>query len=181
MHDYVVYCYVLPAGSPHMYALGISVPAFIGTTNMYNYDNQADLLQSLGRMGLTQSQQNQILTALASGGMYVLSGVGIPDAVATSFGIELHDGSMPNESNQIDFTACNPSGTPLSVNVLLNGQIMPAPAIGCFPWTSVATCLQNAGAFTSTQLDSFQQTLAASGTAQGSWRGNGQTVADCLS
>ena len=48
MHDYVIYCYRLPAGSGSMFAMGISVPQFIGAIGLLNYDDEASLRQSLG-------------------------------------------------------------------------------------------------------------------------------------
>jgi len=43
MHDYVIYCYRLPAGSGSMFAMGISVPQFIGSIGLLNYDDEASL------------------------------------------------------------------------------------------------------------------------------------------
>ena len=107
MHDYVIYCYRLPAGSGSMFAMGISVPQFIGAIGLLNYDDEASLRQSLGVMGLTAAQQNELIAGVAtSGAMFVMSGVSIDNNVAANFGIHLHDGEMPHESNEIQFTKC---------------------------------------------------------------------------
>jgi len=101
MHDYVIYCYRLPAGSGSMFAMGISVPQFIGSIGLLNYDDEASLRQSLGVMGLSAAQQNQLIAGVAAtGAMFVMSGVSIDNNVAANFGIHLHDGEMPNESKR---------------------------------------------------------------------------------
>jgi hypothetical protein len=180
MHDYVIYCYRLPAGSGSMFAMGISVPQFIGAISLLNYDDEATLRQSLGVMGLTAAQQNQLITGVAaSGAMFVMSGVSITNGVAANFGIHLHDGEMPQESNEIQFTKCG-TGAGLMVNILLNDQIMPAPVRGCFPWQKVRQCLIDSGVFTAAQVDAIKQNIETSGSDTQDWKGVSTAIISCL-
>ncbi|HEX3894239.1 MAG TPA: hypothetical protein VHW46_16815 [Terracidiphilus sp.] len=65
------------------------------------FQSQADLQQTLTRLGITQTQQNQIVADIAADtSMSITSDVTIPNNIAGNFGIEFHDGEMPNE---IDF------------------------------------------------------------------------------
>jgi hypothetical protein len=182
MHDYVVYCYLLPAGSGSMYAMGISVPQFIGAIILNNYQNAADLQQALGRLGLTPAQQTQIVNALTkNGSMFVMSGVSVTNAVAESFGIELHDGEMPDEPNQIQFVQISNAGAvPLVVNVVLNSQIMPAPVWGAFEWGDVEDCLLSSGIFTQAQVDSMRNQIETTGSNTSNWTGISTAIVNCL-
>jgi hypothetical protein len=173
MHDYVVYVYLLPAGSGSMYALGIAVPQFIGSINLNNYSNEADLQQAMGRLGLTADQQNQIITGLTNNlSIFIMSGISIPDNVAKNFGIELHDGDMPNEPNEIQFVQASGTGAAvLTVNITLNSQIMPAPVRGTFQWGDVEDCLLGAGVFTQAQVDAIRNQIESTGSNTSNWRG----------
>jgi hypothetical protein len=177
MGEYLVCCFLLPGPS---YGLSISVPGYVGSVNVYSFADQATLLESLARIGLTLNQQDAVLAGVSSSAMYMLSGVSITDAVAASFGVVLHNGSIPNQSNSIAFTACNGSGQPLSVQAVVNNQIMPAAATGCFPWSTVSSCLVSSGALSQAQVNALQQSLTASGSAQTTWIGNGLTVVKCF-
>src|SRR6478672_10502822 len=98
MHDYVIYCYRLPAGSGSMFAMGISVPQVIGAISVLSYDDEPSLRQSLGVLGLTAAQKSQLASGVAaSGAMCVMAGVSITNGVAANFGIPLLDGEMPQE------------------------------------------------------------------------------------
>jgi hypothetical protein len=181
MHDYVLYCYLMPAGSPTMYALGISVPEFIGQILMVSYNDAASLTQSLGRIGLSPQQQNQIVNALTPAlPMFVMSGVSITNQVAESFGIELHDGETPDEHNQIQLSKCSGGTGELTVSMILNNQIMPAPVQGCFRWNQVKTCLANSGQFTQQQLDSAKLSLEQTGTASLQSTGTSTAILACI-
>ncbi len=180
MHDYVIYCYRLPAGSGSMFAMGISVPQFIGAIGLLNYDDEASLRQSLGVMGLTAAQQNELIAGVAaSGAMFVMSGVSIDNNVAANFGIHLHDGEMPNESNEIQFTKCG-TGAGLMVSILLNDQIMPAPVQGCFHWNKVRQCLIDSGVFTAAQVDAMKQKIETTGSDTEDWKGVSTAILSCL-
>ena len=181
MQQYVLYCYLLPAGSGNMYAMGISVPQFIGPIVFNSYPDAATLKQSFGILGLTAAQQNLILTTLTnSGSMFVMSGISVSDATAQNFGIQLHDGEAPDEPNQILFTQVSNTGGKLLVNVTVNDQIMPAPVQGTFHWHKVRDCLVNSGVFTSAQADAFKTAVETAGSATGNWTGISTKIVDCL-
>jgi hypothetical protein len=164
-----------------MYAMGISVPQFIGPIFFNTFPDQATLELTFGLMGLTAAQQNQILSALTnSQTMYVLSGVSIADAEAELLGIELHDGEQPNEANQILFTQVSNTGGKLLVNITVNDQIVPAPVQGTFHWHKVKDCLVNSGVFTSAQADAFKTAVETTGSATGNWTGISTKIVDCL-
>jgi hypothetical protein len=164
-----------------MYAMGISVPQFIGPIVFNSYPDAATLQQSLGRLGLTAAQQSQIITALTnSGSMFVMSGITVSDATAQNFGIQLHDGEAPDEPNQILFTQVSNTGGKLLVNVTVNDQIMPAPVQGTFHWHKVKDCLVNAGVFSSAQADAFKTAIESAGSATGNWTGISTKIVNCL-
>lgn len=181
-HDYVVYCYRLPAGSANgMFAMGIAVPQFIGSINMNFFQDQADLQQTLTRLGLTQAQQNQIIAAIAADtSMSITSGVTIPNNIAGNFGIAFHDGEMPYEPNEIDFVQASQPGAALTVTININDQIMPAPTRGVFPWAAIEACLLNAGVLTQAQIDAIETTIVNTGAGTGNWRGVSTAVIACL-
>ena len=177
MGEYLVCCFLLPGPT---YGLSISMPGWIGSVNVYTFADQATLRESLARIGLTLTQQDAILAGVSSSAMYMLSGVSITDAVAANFGVVLHNGSIPNQSNSIAFTACDPSGQLLSVQAVVNNQIMPAAATGCFLWSTLASCLVSSGALSQAQVNALEQSLTSSGSAQTTWNGNGQAVVNCF-
>jgi hypothetical protein len=182
-HDYVVYCYSLPAGSPDgMFAMGIAVPQFNGSINMNFFQSQSDLQQTLTRLGLTPAQQNQIVADIAtSASMSITSGVSIPNNVAGNFGIEFHDGEMPNEPNQIDCVRVSqPGAATLTVTIDVNDQIMPAPTRAVFPWSAVQACLLNSGVLSQAQIDAIQTTVVSTGAGSGNWKGVSTAVLTCL-
>ncbi len=178
MGEYLVCCFLLPGPS---YGLSISMPGYIGSVNVYTFADHATLVDSLARLGLSLTQQDAVLAGVSSSAMYMLSGVNITDAVAASFGVVLHNGSIPNQSNSITFTACNASSQSLSIQAVVNNQIMPAAASGCFPWSTLSSCLVSSGALSQAQVNALEQSLTSSGTAQTTWIGNGQTVVKCFS
>lgn len=179
--DYVLYCSRLPAGCNSMYAMSIAVPAYVGTSNVYYYDNAAALQQTFTVMGLTADQQNQIINSLTSDQtMMVMSGVSIADGVAKNFGIALHDGDMPMENNQIQLSKSPQTGQELTVNIMVNDQIMPAPVQGVYRWARVHDCLLQSGYFTDAQIQTLKQQVGQTGSASGSWKGISTNIVTCL-
>ena len=178
--DYVLYCYKLPAGSPHMYAMTLSVPWIIGDITPMLFDSVADLQMTIRFLNLTADQQTAAIS-VAEGSMYILSGLSVPDSVAQmTFGILLHDGDMPDEPNDIVFTRCSAAGDPLRVGVVMNDQIMPAPVVGCFGWHKVAECVKNAGVLTQAQIDAAKAQVEATGTSTQNWNGVSTGVLQCM-
>jgi hypothetical protein len=170
--DYNLYCFRLPAGCNSMYAMSISVPNYAGTSNVYYYDDVTSLQRSFTVMGLTADQQNQILNPLTSDQkMMVMSLVSIADGVAKNFGIELHDGDMPMENNQIQFSKVAEPGQELTVNIMVNDQIMPAPVQGVYRWAKVHDCLLQSGYFTDAQIQALKQQVEQAGLASANWQG----------
>lgn len=165
-----------------MFAMGISIPQFIGSINLSNYQTEADLRQSLGRLGLTAAQQNQVVAGVANNlSLFILSGVSIPNNVAKGFGAEFHDGEMPNEPNDIQFVRTSAAGAvPMTVNITLNSQIMPAPVRGNFQWGKVEDCLLGAGVFTQAQVDAIRNQIQTTGSNSSNWRGVSTAVINCL-
>jgi hypothetical protein len=174
--DYVLYCYKLPAGTGHMYAMTISVPWVTTNVTPLLYDTVADLAQTLGVLGLTADQQTAAVNANT---MYILSGLSVSDNTAANFGIQLHDGNMPNEHNEITFTKCSQSGA-LKVNIVMNDQIMPAPTVGCFDWNTVSQCLKTSGVFTQPQIDAIQNEVNTTGTSTREWLGVSTGIIQCM-
>jgi hypothetical protein len=173
---YCLYCYKLPPGTGHLYGMTISVPWVTTNVTPIMYDTVAELEQSLGILGLTPVQQTAAVNANA---MYILSGLSVPDSVAKNFGISLHDGDMPDEFNEITFTKCSTSA-PLRVSIVVNDQIMPAPAAGCFGWHEVTHCLKTAGVFTQPQIDAIKNEVDTTGTSTRDWRGVSTGILQCL-
>ncbi len=176
---YVLYCYKLPAGSPHLYAMNIAVPWITGGAGLRNYDNVADLQGSFNFLGLTAAQQTTAMS-VNEGEMYIQSGVSVPDNIATNFGIQLHDGNFPNEPNEITFTQCSQAGGSPMVSVVMNDQIMPAPVVGCFDWSTVAGCLLQSGVFTQAQIDAIKNEVSTNGTSTRDWRGVSTGILQCM-
>jgi hypothetical protein len=176
---YVLYCYKMPTGSPHMYAMNIAVPWITGSVALRNYDNVADLQGSFNFLGLSSGQQAAAIN-VNEGEMYIQSGLSVPDNIAVNFGIQLHDGNFPNEANEITFTQCSQSGGALMVNVVMNEQIMPAPVVGCFDWNTVAACLLQSGVFTQAQIDAIKNEVQTNGTSTQDWRGVSTGILQCM-
>lgn len=174
--NYVLYCYKLPPGTGHLYAMTISVPWVTTNVTPILYDTVADLQQSLGILGLTAAQQNAAVSANA---MYILSGLSVSDNTAKNFGIQLHDGDMPNEFNEITFTKCSTGGS-LQVSIVMNDQIMPAPTVGCFDWNTVSQCLLTSGAFTQAQIGAIETEVNSTGTSTQNWRGVSTGIIQCM-
>jgi hypothetical protein len=174
--SYVLYCYKLPAGTEYMYAMTISVPSVTTNVTPILHSTVAELQQSLTILGLTADQQTAAVNANT---MYILSGLSVSDYTAKNFGIQLHDGDMPDEYNEITFTKCSAGGS-LQVSIVMNDQIMPAPTVGCFDWNTVSQCLLTSGVFTQPQIDAVETEVNSTGTSTQNWRGVSTGIIQCM-
>jgi hypothetical protein len=76
---------------------------FVGPVGGMAYDNSEDLTNELGRLGVSAADQTAIVN-MNPNGSYVIWRIEVPDSNTQAFGIPLHDGDMPDESNDIVIT-----------------------------------------------------------------------------
>lgn len=180
--QYVLYCLLQSTDPAPTYSVAISYPAYVGTLSFFTNDSESDLRASLGRLGITTQEQNDILSSLTSPGqMFIKSGITVPDSEAKIFGIELHDGEMPDEANTVRFSKCSLNHGELAVNILLNKQIMPAPVWGCYPWKAVRECLLTTEIVKDpNDLHKMEQEIMANGVSYTDWRGIDTKFRACI-
>jgi hypothetical protein len=153
-----LFCYRLEDST---FYLSLFQTLFVGPVGGLVYDNTSDLTNELGRLGVSADDQTAILN-MKPNNSYVISKLEVPDSDTLAFGIQLHDGDLPDESNEIVITRVQ--ADPLVVDVLLNHRKR-----GHAKWKPLKACLLSytpspggSGGYTAAQLDQIETDIKGS-------------------
>jgi hypothetical protein len=127
--------------------------------------DEADFIQQLRLMGLSEGVQNQI-ASVSAGQAFVFSNLGVPENLAgTDWGMHFHDADMAEENNDVVFSRFQPVTDELIVRVLLNNRDR-----GFAHWHGLKKCLASytpspggSAGYSPAQLDQIEAELKATG------------------
>jgi hypothetical protein len=153
-----LFCYRLQDST---FYLSLFQTLFVGPAGGLAFDNTADLTNELGRLGVSSADQTAIVN-MNPNGSYVISKIEVPDSNTQAFGIPLHDGDLPDESNDIVITRVQ--ANPLVVDVFLNHRKR-----GHAKWKPLKDCLESytsspggSAGYTAAQLNQIETDLKGS-------------------
>jgi hypothetical protein len=158
----------------------------LGSAQVRTDIGESDFKNILSFVQISPDRQQQLLASLKPGGDgFVVSYVQVPDSFAQGFGIELHDGDLPDESNTMEFKRISGQDQNLIVHIILNGVNR-----GFAKWAELKGCLEaikplptQVGTFTTAQLDQINTALnTGSGEiALAPSNGTEGAILDCIS
>ncbi|HEX3435208.1 MAG TPA: hypothetical protein VHT24_00455 [Pseudacidobacterium sp.] len=158
------------------YLLSIFQEGFVGQVTALQLST-SDLTNDLGRFGV-DPQHSALILGLQVGQTYLLSDQEIPDSFAKiSFGIPLHDGDMPDEANQIQFTKVAGNANVIdTVSIFLNSRVR-----GDANWAGLKACLASNPLFTGVELAKAEISLLQTGVANVTPHNGAETsIVECI-